>query len=988
MEAESVARAIQRLRTLAKERSRTETRVCGFGLRLAAWLGILIAASGCANGPERAAENLKVARSTQTGSSVDVLTRNYNYQRTGANTAETVLTTANVNPTQFGKLFSVGVDDQVYAQILFRSNLWLPDWGVTADVFFVATVNNTVYAFDAYTGQQYWAQNYTPAGARVTNNGDTCPGGKNFSGNTGIVGTPVIDPDTNTMYFVTRIYWYNTYEQWLHAVDIATGNDRYPASDISYGLGGLYLDPKIHNQRAALALDNGVVYVAWGTFCDQGGARGWVVGFDETSLLPTAMFPVVRTDPVPFIGDDGQGGGIWQAGGGIAIDDSGSVYAATGNGSADSTSNFGYSLIKLSPSSLLLQDFFTASALVPTQDTDFGSSGPVFLPNTNLVTVGSKEGIVYVMDSTNLGGFVPRDMQIPQKLPAVENPANRSTSHIHGSNVAWVGPDGSTYLYVWGENDYLRSYALSSTANQFYTVPVAVGPSLPPDGMPGGMMTLSSNGQQSGTGILWGTTPLQGDAAGTVVPGVLRAFNAETLALLWTSPDSWNFAKDNPPVVANGEVFLATFSNVVNVYGITQASPVYNGQIVNLRKRSSMLPAACVDVPYGTTDTTQLQTVSCNGSYAQDWQFYDTGYGWQIQRPALGMCMDIPNDQSFPGQAVQQAPCNGSQEQLFNLTSLQDGMSISPADALDYCVTFPNNSTVPGTPLILMPCSGVALVGDDSQAFTPVAAQLRKQNSGLPGMCVDVPWGTTDPDTQLQTYYCNNQEWQSWQVIWWPDGSNGIQRNGQNLCFDVPYGDAYEGAPVQQYPCNGGSSQEWIVWPRSNGYEILFNDPSNLCVDVPNNSNSPGQKLHLWSCNGTDAQVFAGFQPQIRKSNSGTAPGLCLDVQGGLGSLAACAGTATQNWQALPTGVISSTANGCLGYEGSGGFSSNMSCTPTPPGQTDPTNQWTQVSLSPGGSELQLTGEDVCMDAPWGWNTPAAVQLWSCNASSAQAYSQ
>jgi hypothetical protein len=965
------------------------------------WLGVLLATAGCSSShePQAAPEPVAVQQSALGGSGVSVVTRNYNYQRTGANTSETTLTTANVNSTQFGKLFSVTVDDQVYAQILFRSNLTLTNLGVTRDVFFVATVNNTVYAFDAYNGNLYWKTPLTPIGARATNNADTCKSGSNFSGNTGIVGTPAIDPATQTMFVVARTYESGSFVQRIHAIDIATGTDKY-SNVISFNAGGVSFDPKNENQRPALALSNNYVYVAWGTFCDLNNARGWVAAFGEPHLVVRGSFPVVNTPTVPVNNDGecpspgcGQGGGIWQAGGGIAVDSAGSIYAATGNGTADETSNFGYSLIKLAPVNLAVQDFFTASALVPTVDQDFGSSGPVFLPNSNLVTVGDKEGKVYVMNSTNLGHFVSGDTQIVQKFQAVQNPNNAPTSHIHGSDVTWVGPDGNTYVYVWGENDYPRSYQYMPTPNQFYATPISVGQYVPPKGMPGGMITLSSNGNLAGTGILWGTTPSNGDAAGQVVGGVLHAFNAETLALLWTSPDTWNFAKDNPPVVANGNVYVPTFSNQVNVYGITQSAPVYSGQIVDLRMRNTLFPPQCIEAQDGTTQTVQLRTNNCNSSFAQDWQFNNTSTGWEIRRPGLNLCMDLNFNQLAIYQSIQQAPCNGSQEQRFILTPVQDGMTISPAVGPTWCMAL---GSVEGSSLFISPCVTPAPVAYDLQVFTPVPAQLRKQNSGLPGMCVDTPNATLTAGTQLQTFNCNKQENQSWQVFTWPDGSNGIMRNGQNLCFDVPSGNAYQGQRVNQYTCNGGQSQKWIVGQGTtvnglpfNGFNIMYDDAQILCVDVPNNSNSPNQLLRLWACNGTDAQMFGAFQPQVRKTTSGTAPGLCLDVVNGVAGLQNCLGNATQNWMLQSSGLLVSTANGCLGYQSSNVFNAGMTCTPTPPGQFAPTNLWTEDPLQ-GGGQLRLTNSNsTCIDTPFGWNVPVSkVQTYSCNGGASQRFTQ
>src|SRR5262249_18878952 len=146
-----------------------------------------------------------MAFSVAQSQAINVFTRNYNNQRTGANLSETVLNTSNVNPSQFGKLFQVQVDDQIYAGILYAAGLSIG--GSTRNVIFVATVNNTVYAFDADTaGDPLWQQNFNGTGrpTRNTDVGQACGTYRDFSGNIGIVGTPVIDGSTSIMYFVTR----------------------------------------------------------------------------------------------------------------------------------------------------------------------------------------------------------------------------------------------------------------------------------------------------------------------------------------------------------------------------------------------------------------------------------------------------------------------------------------------------------------------------------------------------------------------------------------------------------------------------------------------------------------------------------------------------------------------------------------------------------------------------------------------------------------
>src|SRR5262249_4487249 len=160
---------------------------------------------------------------------------------------------------------------------------------------------------------------------------------------------------------------------------------------------------------AGLALDNGIVYVAWSSICDQGSWQGWIMSF-ETSQLSELTSRAFATNGQP-------GSGVWHGGGGIAVDGDGYVYVATGNGPRDGIDNVGSSLLKLVPTWLWVDDYFTSSTL--SGDTDFGSSGPVFLPNTDIVTVGDKEGLVYVFSTHGLGGWTVGDVGVQQKLPAV-----------------------------------------------------------------------------------------------------------------------------------------------------------------------------------------------------------------------------------------------------------------------------------------------------------------------------------------------------------------------------------------------------------------------------------------------------------------------------------------------------------------------------------------------------------------------------------------
>src|SRR5579871_6657714 len=305
-------------------------------------------------------------------SPVAVLTQHNDLARTGANLAETTLNVTNVNTNTFGLLYSRPVDDEIYAQPLVMTNVNIPGFG-TRNVVYVCTVNNSVYAYDADSAAvtaPYWTASFiNPPNIVAPRNSDmtgACGGDyPNFSGNIGIVGTPVIDPVAGTMYFVARTLEFKTnFVQRLHALDITTGAER-PGSPVvisakfagsgSGSVGGVIsFDPWRQNQRAALTLVGNVVYIAWASHCDWSPYHGWVIGYNATTLSQTSVY-----NDTP----NGDLGGIWMSGQGLAVDAGGNLYLTTGNGTTDAsgTVDRGMSLIKLTPSgtNLTVSSWFT-----------------------------------------------------------------------------------------------------------------------------------------------------------------------------------------------------------------------------------------------------------------------------------------------------------------------------------------------------------------------------------------------------------------------------------------------------------------------------------------------------------------------------------------------------------------------------------------------------------------------------------------------------
>ena len=508
----------------------------------------------------------------------DVLTNRYDPARTGTNLAETTLTPAIVNVRQFGKLDTYPVDGAVYAQPLYAAGVAVN--GTARNVLYVATMNDKVYAFDAdkASASPLWMRDFTsPPSVTAVPITDIAPPNLNIVGNVGIQGTPVIDRAAGTIYLVARTKENGSYVQRLHALDIATGAARprspvtiagtFPgtAPDSTAGASGrvITFDPKAHIQRAGLAITNGVVLIAWAAHEDINPSHGWIMAYDASTLARVGIFAVTP---------DVYGGGIWQGGRAPTIDAAGRAYFATGNGPWDGTRNFGDSLLKFDVSlttGLTLLDYFTPGneATLNTVDDDLSGSGFTLLPGTSLLLGGGKEGVLYLIDSTNLGHKVANDTQIVQRI-------NVNGGHVMAGANFWNSAAQGPLVYNWSEDDALKAYRLSG--GKLSTTLQAQGSVISP-GHPGGSLTVSANGSTAGSGIVWASIPTYQDAIHGLTAGTLRAFDGETLDEIWTSDD--NASRDQvgtlvkfvPPVVVNGRVFLANHDGGVNVYGLLPA---------------------------------------------------------------------------------------------------------------------------------------------------------------------------------------------------------------------------------------------------------------------------------------------------------------------------------------------------------------------------------------------------------------------------------
>jgi len=519
------------------------------------------------------------APSTTNPQSVSVLTQHNDNTRSGLNDNETALTTSNVNVQQFGQVFTLTVDDQVYAQPLVVGHLQIA--GGEHNVVYVATVNNTVYAFDGDNGRLYWRNNFTRSGWRAPKNTDmtgACGGTyTNFSGNIGIVGTPVIDAASGTMYFVARSTNGLAYAQYLHAVDIVDGQEKagspklLTASTSGTGDGSvngtIAFDAQRANQRQGLTLLNGTVYVTFSSHCDWGPYHGWILGYDAATLQQDVVYNVTP---------NGYAGGMWESGMAMAAD-AGSLYQVTGNGTvgdgADPTNltNRGNSALKLTPSgvTLAVSSYFTPFDYQAQNnaDLDYGTMGSLLIPNSSYFLTGGKDGNLYLLNKDNMGGWVSGSNQV-QQVVGLGNSAN-----MH-CQAAYYQGSAKEFVYVWPENQPLRAIPFNRGSNLMDAGQVVFG-GAGPTGQSGAVLSVSSNGTTDGTGILWAAYAASGDAESFVTPGILRAYDANDVTReLWNNHQNvardgaGNYAKFSAPTVANGHVYLPTFSNRVVVYGL------------------------------------------------------------------------------------------------------------------------------------------------------------------------------------------------------------------------------------------------------------------------------------------------------------------------------------------------------------------------------------------------------------------------------------
>ncbi|HEX6773021.1 MAG TPA: chitobiase/beta-hexosaminidase C-terminal domain-containing protein, partial [Acidobacteriaceae bacterium] len=532
----------------------------------------------------------------QSPTPVIVPTWRYDLTHAGQNTNETALTPANVNVNTFGKLFSMAVEGSVYAQPLFVNGLTMSD-GQVHNVLFIATEHDSIYAFDADSNgganaNPLWkitlldAAHGAGAGATTVPYSDT--GSPDIAPEIGITATPVIDPATHTMYVVGKTKENGVYFQRLHAINIVNGAElpgspvairgTVPGTGNGSSGGQLSFSPLWQNNRTALNLYNGHIYIAFGAHGDNGPWHGWLFAYDATTLAQTAVLCTSA---------NGFGDGVWQAGSGMPIDTrigGGRMFLATGNGTYTSyapftaNSQFGDSIVAfdLTGGQLTPVDAFTPfnQGHLSSADLDQGSGGILMMPdqqgaNPHILLQAGKEGRLLVLNRDSLGGYATG---VTSNTNALQDILNESGG-LWSTPAYWNGN-----VYIWGKADSPKMFKVNSGVMD--TMPDSVANVS--SAYPGASFMISSDGTQNG--IAWA---VRTDQYTTHGPQVLYAWDANDLTNLLYESDA-NITRDGGgksmkfaiPVVTNGKVYIAA-NGEVDVYGLFNGAPIAAAPVIS-----------------------------------------------------------------------------------------------------------------------------------------------------------------------------------------------------------------------------------------------------------------------------------------------------------------------------------------------------------------------------------------------------------------------
>jgi Bacterial Ig-like domain (group 1) len=667
---------------------------------------------------------------------VSVLTYHNDNSRDGQNTSETLLTTTNVNSASFGKLFSYSVDGFVAAQPLYMPNVQIG--GNTHNVVFVATQHDSVFAFDAdgHNGSApLWQVSLINPAQGITSipiNEQGCNGVTGYP-EMGIQGTPVIDPIGNTMYVVaktkTLVGQQKTYQVMLHALDITTGAEKFggpvqiTGSVQLSGGGTLVFNSLTECQRPGLLFSNGVLYIGFGSNgCDL-KALGWLFAYEGSTLQQLAVLNVAPNDT--------YGANIWEGGDGLAMDTSGNLYLATGNGTFDANTggnDYGDSVLKiiLNGSALQIIDYFTPynQLNMAANDLDLGSGGVMLLPTQtgtstpNLLIAAGKVGDIYLINQNDLGEYNPNNNdQIVQWIPG-------ALAVQYGSPAYW-----NDTVYFAAQGDPVKAFSLINGV--LSTTPIAESPGWAEIGSP----SISANGAVNG--IVW--------LVHSPSNPILSAMNALNLTQIYST--NQNPTRDGlgaiahfvTPTIANGRVYVGTACTLQ--MGTTNCT---SGQTPQL-------------VVYGLFPT--LSTTGGNNQSGTAGTTLPIALSVQTLNPYTGepiggatVTFSDGNAHGTFGTPVVKTGSNGVASTTYTLPTKAGSISIT-ATSPGYVGALFSVTAVAGSPVSIGLSSGGQQTGTvGSPLPNPIVVKLKDSNgNGVPGQSVtfsdnSTPTGSFSPN--------------------------------------------------------------------------------------------------------------------------------------------------------------------------------------------------------------------------------------------------
>jgi hypothetical protein len=757
---------------------------------------------------------------------VNVTTYHNDNSRTGQNTQETTLTPANVNSTQFGKLFSVTVVGAVYAQPLYLSAVTIA--GGTHNVLYVVTEHDNVYAIDADSGTIYKTVSLIPSGGNTVNS-STDLGCGDLVPEVGITGTPVIDSVSGTLYVVAKSNVGGSIVQYLHALDVATLAEKFngpvnihasvAGSGYDSSAGLVTFNAKQENQRAALLLENNHVIIGWSSHCDSDPWHGWVMSYNATSLQQEGVF---NTSP------NGSRNGVWMSGGGIASDANGNLYFPTGNGTWNGTTDFGDSIVKLGPpasGSFPVLDYFSPynQASLASSDEDVSSGGLVLLPplasGTQLLAEQGKAGWIYLININNMGKYCPNltppctsgDPQIVQEFFA--------SPGIWGSPAYWNGN-----LYWTGANDHIKAYSFNHNSGLISTSPTSESAQIFAFSAP--TPTISASGTTNG--ILWA---LDGSADDSTCDGGgsnclgLYAYDATNLAnVLYISSQAANnrdapgtAVKFEKPIVANGKVYVGTQSSVA-VYGLLGTAPPPTAT-------PSFTP------PAGTYTSPQTVTIA------------DATPGAKIYYTTNGTTPST-------GSAVYGGAITVGSSEMVQAIAIASGDSASAVGAAAYTITLPVTATPSFTP----------------PAGTYTSPQTVTIADATPGATIYYTTNGTMPTTSSVAY-----------------GGGGVAVGSSETLQAIAAASGYTTSAVGSaaYTISSGGStvvNDGSGFASAAGLSLVSG--SSVTGGALVLSNSFGQSRAAWYATPVNVQSFTtDFNFQITPAGAGTGDGFTFALQ-------------------------------------------------------------------------------------------------------------